>query len=405
LPRKKQGCAAALRWRSTPRSRRSQYSPFANISSDPEQDYFALGLAEDLITDLSKVPGLTVIARNSSFAYAGGATDAAAGELGVRYIVEGSVRRAANRVRINAQLIDTADRRHLWADRFDGDLADVFQLQDEVVTRIVGALSDTLPTMRPKRQRRVVDLEAYDLFLRGRALVLQSPAGFRAGHALLERAAEIDPGFADAQAWLAMSHVHGWFNWGEPFDQRHPQALAAARRAVALDPENASGHAFLGYVLLYDDAQPDEAAAEFAKALAIDPNYADAWTLQAEAYVHRGNAAASLDSIARGFALNPQPPAWYYWIKGFALYGARDYAGAVEALRHPATHETGSRRILAASLAQLGRLKEARHEAAEYMKTVPTFRIGPWLDAHRGMKNPADRENFVEGYRKAGLPD
>ncbi|TCU20332.1 adenylate/guanylate cyclase domain-containing protein [Rhizobium sullae] len=189
--------------------------PFTNMSSDPEQEYFADGLAEDLITDLSKVPGLLVIARNSTFAYKGRSVDvrSVARDLRVRYVLEGSVRREKARVRINAQLIDATDSSHLWADRFDRDLADVFLLQDEVVHTIVSALSGVLPGAVIFSTRRTASLEAYDLFVRGRVLVIQSPESNRAAPPLLERAIELDPGFADAHAWLSMSHHFAWAYW------------------------------------------------------------------------------------------------------------------------------------------------------------------------------------------------
>jgi len=171
-----------------------------------------------LITDLSKVPGLLVIARNSSFAYRGRSVDirAIARKLGVRYVIEGSVRRASARVRINAQLVDVADGTNLWADRFDRDLADIFLVQDEVVGKIVSALATVLPAVRSLPKRRATNLEAYDLFVRGRSLATQSLRETRAARPLLAKAIEIDPEFAEAHAWLAMSHHFGWMYCGEP---------------------------------------------------------------------------------------------------------------------------------------------------------------------------------------------
>jgi TolB-like protein len=173
--------------------------PFTNMSSDPEQEYFGDGLAEDLITDLSKVAGLLVIARHSSFVYKGKQADirSIATDLNVRYVIEGSVRRAANRVRISAQIIDALDNRPLWAERFDRDLADIFALQDEIVARIVNSLSDLLPPVSSIAGQRPANLEAYELFVRGRALVNQSVKGNRPARLLIERSIELDPGFAD----------------------------------------------------------------------------------------------------------------------------------------------------------------------------------------------------------------
>jgi TolB-like protein len=173
--------------------------PFTNMSSDPEQEYFGDGLAEDLITDLSKVAGLLVIARHSSFVYKGKQADigSIATNLKVRYVIEGSVRRAADRVRISAQIIDALDNRPLWAERFDRDLADIFALQDEIVSRIVNSLSDLMSPVPSIAGQRPANLEAYDPFVRGRALVNQSVKGNRPARLLIERSFEMDPGFAD----------------------------------------------------------------------------------------------------------------------------------------------------------------------------------------------------------------
>ena len=204
--------------------------PFANMSSDPEQEYFADGLAEDLITDLSKVPGLMVIARNSSFVFKGKAVDirSVANDLHVRYVVEGSVRRASGRVRINTQLIDANDNSHVWADRFDGELADIFALQDEVVRKIVEALKSVLPFAPQIDRRRSANIEAYELFVQGRAFVFLSAEGNRRSRALFERSIALDPGFAEVHAWLSMNHIFGWMHWGEGAEHR-ALAVASAR--------------------------------------------------------------------------------------------------------------------------------------------------------------------------------
>jgi TolB-like protein len=378
--------------------------PFTNMGSDPEQEYFADGLAEDLITDLSKVPGLLVIARNSSFTYKGRSVDirSVARELGVRYVIEGSVRRAAARIRINAQLIDATDSSHVWADRFDRDLADIFALQDEVVGRIINALADALPSARPIASRRATNLEAYDLFARGRVLVTQSVEGNRAARPLLERSIEIDPGFAEAHAWLAMSHHFAWAYWGEA-TERHPAlALAAAQRAVSLDPEDAVAHAILADVLIFAGS-PEKGAAELATALRINPNHADAWTFLGQLRAFEGRAVEGIDYVRKALRLNPYPPGWYYWLLGLAQYAAGQYEDAVDTLRHESTHRMGSQRILAASLAQLGRIKEAKREAGQFLASHPHFSMQHWADT-QPFRHEADRQHFIDGYVKAGLP-
>jgi TolB-like protein/Tfp pilus assembly protein PilF len=378
--------------------------PFTNMSSDPQQEYFADGLAEDLITDLSKVPGLLVVARNSTFAYKGRSVDVrlVARDLRVRYVLEGSVRREKDRVRINAQLIDATDASHLWADRFDRDLADVFLLQDEVVGTIVNALSGVLPAAATLSTRRAASLEAYDLFVRGRALVNQSPESNRAAPALLERAIELDPHFADAHAWLAMSHHFGWAYWLGAPGRHRSLALAAAQRAVSLDPENAVAHAILGDVLIYD-GKPDEGAAELTTALRINPNHADAWAFLGQLKAFEGKAVEGIGHLRHAIRLNPHPPGWYYWLLGLAQYAAGHYADAVETLRHEATHRLGSQRILAASLARLGQMEEAKEEAREFLASNPDFSIQHWAST-QPFRYEADRQHFIDGYEEAGLP-
>jgi len=376
--------------------------PFLNMSSDPEQEYFADGLTEDLITDLSKVPGLFVIARHSTFAYKGRPLDlrSVAKELGVRFVVEGSVRRAAARMRINVQLIDANDGTHIWADRFDRELADIFVVQDEVVGRIVSALSGVLPAVHPVATKRATNLEAYDLFVRGRMLVNQSAESNRAARPLLERSIELDPGFADAHAWLAMNRLGGWVYWGEAAESRS-LALTAAQRAVSLDPENAGAHAILGEVLIYL-GKPDAGAAALTKALEINPNHADAWVIFGEVKVYEGKAMEALEHTRKAFNLNPHPPGWYYWYLGFMEYAAGRYNDAVETLRREGI-PSGSQRILAASLAQLGCVEEAKAEAGRFITAYPDFSIQRWANT-QPFQRESDRQHFINGYLKAGLP-
>jgi TolB-like protein/Tfp pilus assembly protein PilF len=378
--------------------------PFTSMSSDPEQEYFADGLAEDLITDLSRVPGLFVISRHSAFAFKGKSIDirSIANDLGVRYVVEGSVRRSAARIRINVQLIDAEDGTHLWAERFDRDLADTFQLQDEVVGRIVSALAGVLPSAGPIVRRRATNLEAYDLFVRARVLVTQSPEGNRAARPLLERAIELDPGFAEAHAWLAMSHAFGWMHWGEGMEHRS-LARTAAQKAVSLDPNDAGGHTILGYVLIFD-GRPNEGAEELATALRINPNHADAWMFLGELKALEGSAVEGIDHVRKALRLNPHPPGTYYWVLGYVQYAAGRYEDAVATLRHEATHRTGSQRILAASLAQLGRLEEAKVEAGQFLASNPHFSIRHWAST-QPFRHEEDRQHFIDGYMKAGLPE
>jgi adenylate cyclase len=378
--------------------------PFANMSGDAEQDYFADGMVEDIITGLSRIKWLFVIARNSSFAYKAMAVDirTVARELGVRYVIEGSVRRAASRVRINVQLIEATTNSHLWAERFDRDLADFFVLQDEVVGRIVTALAEVLPSAAAVPRRRAASLEAYDLFVRGRVMVMDSCEANKTARALIRKAIEIDPDFAEAHAWLAINYWMGWAQLGGMMEPNRSLALTAARTAVALDPEDAGGHMILGYIRLYG-GDWREAVSEFDAALRIDPNHADTWAMLTDRMVFEGKAAAAIDCVQKAPRLNPHPPGWYYWMLGFAEYAAGRYGDAVATLRREETYRSPSKRLLAASLVQLGRRDEAREEVSQILAATPNFSVEQWSRT-QPFRDEAMRQHFIDGFIKAGLP-
>ena len=379
--------------------------PFANMSADAEQAYFVDGLTEDLITDLSKVPALFVIARNSSFAYKGRSIDTRqiARELGVKYVLEGSARRAADRVRINAQLIDAAAGGHIWADRFDRDLADIFAAVDEVIGKIVEALVGKLAAASLKERYRPTSLEAYDLCLRGRAeWVHSSEAGVEA-IPLFERAIALDPNYAEAYRWLAISQNHAWSHLSRPMDPFRQLSMVSAKKAVELDPNDPGTHWVLAYVLLFE-RRWDESAKEFEISLRLNPNDADVWAEFAELKSFEGRGVEAIAFAQKALRLNPHPPSFYFWILGFAQFAAGQYEAAVKTLRNEATYRTESRRLLAAALAQLGQLEEAREEAKLYLARNPQFRISHWFETHP-YRDLAMRDRFLEGLRKAGLPE
>ncbi len=378
--------------------------PFVNMSAAAEQSYFVDGLTEDLITDLSKVPGLFVIARNSSFAYKGRSVDTRqiARELGVKYVLEGSARRAADRVRINAQLIDAPAGGHIWADRFDRELSDIFAAQDEVIAKIVEALIGKLTAGSLKERYRPASMEAYDLCVRGRAAYLHWSETFVESIPLFEEAIALDPSYAEAHRWLALGQSIGWLHYNRPEDPFRQLSLEHARKAVALDPGDSGTHWVLAFVLLYERLW-EESAQEFETALRLNPNDADAWSNLADLNVMEGRGAEAVNCVEKAFRLNPTASA-YYWDLGQAQYAAGQYEAAVKTLRNEATYRTGSRRFLAAALAQLGRLEEAREEARLYMAQNPHFRISYWVKT-QPFRHPATRERFVDGYRRAGLPE
>ncbi|AYF86530.1 MULTISPECIES: winged helix-turn-helix domain-containing tetratricopeptide repeat protein [unclassified Pseudomonas] len=377
--------------------------PFINLSNDPEQETFADGLTEDLITDLSRNSGLFVIARNSAFVYKGKAMDVRgiAQDLGVRYLLEGSARRAAGRVRINAQLVDATNGDHLWAERFDRSLEDIFAVQDEVTGKIVQALLGRL--REPASRRRPANIEAYDLCVRARKLMDDSPQTAQEAHLMLTRAVALDPGYAEAYRWLAMNHWMGWVHSGGPTEPDRDAALELARKAVSLDPDDAGCRWVLAYLLAYGRSFT-EADAEFARAIALDPNEADTWAALSDIAVLAGRIEEGLEYIRKAFRLNPFPASWYYLALGQAQYAAGDYEAAIETLRRDETYRTSSRRFLAASLAQLGRLDEARAEVELFLVGNPLFTIGHWASSEP-LRDAATLEHFVDGYRKAGLPE
>lgn len=376
--------------------------PFAAFSSDPEQESFADGLTEDLITDLSRVGGLFVIARNSVFAYKGKAMDVRmiAKDLGVRYLLEGSARRAAGRVRINAQLVDAVSGEHLWAERFDRGLEDIFAVQDAVTARIVEALLGRLRA--PPARNRPRNLEAYDLVVRARKSFDESPQMAREAHLMLTRAISLDPDYAEAYRWLAMNHWMSWVHWGEPFEPARSISLELARKAVAIDPNDAGCRWVLGNLLAYE-RDFEQSDVEFAKAIELDPNEADIWATLSDIEVLAGRVDLSVEHIRKAFRLNPFPPSWYYLTLGQAQYAARDYEAAVKTLRRDETYRTSSRRFLAAALAQLGRLDEARTEVALFLVGNPHFSTRRWVETEP-FRDEATQKHFEDGFRKAGLP-
>lgn len=377
--------------------------PFVNVSNAPERESFADGLTEDLITDLSRTAELFVIARNSAFAYKGKARDVReiAEELGVHHLLEGSVRHAAGRVRINVQLVDALTGDHLWAERFDRELDDIFAVQDEVTARIVEALLGRLRTPPPRQRPK--SLEAYEVCVRARRLMDDTPQAAQEAHLLLTRAISLDPDYAEAYRWLALNHWMGWVHSGGPTETSRGTALELARKAVALDPNDAGCRWALAYLLAYE-RDFAEADAEFARALALDPNEADAWAALSDITVLAGRVEEGLEHIRKAFRLNPFPASWYYLPLGQALYAAGEHQSVVEALRRDETHRTSSRRFLAASLGQLGRLEEARDEAELFLVGNPEFSIRHWA-AMEPFRDTGLRERFVEGFRKAGLPE
>jgi len=385
--------------------------PFNNMSGDPEQEYFADGITEDIITDVSKVPGMFVIARNSSFTFKKQHVDVkeVGRKFGVRHVLEGSVRKAGMKVRINVQLIDAESGGHVWAERFDRDLEDIFALQDEVTQRIVEALKVNLAGGAPARQRTrgKVNTEAYDYLLRARSCILQfTPQGLAEGRAMLERALEIDPAMTQGRAYLAITvlleYLNGWNNAGP---ERLEQSLALAREAYEADESSALACNALAIGLIWS-RRLDEAEPLSRRAIEIDPNLSEAHGSLGNALHFAGKHEEAIAAFEQALRLDPEFHVWIHAV-GRAQFALGRYAEAEATFKRRLIHmpkSDVSRAYLASLYGHTGRVDEAKRLWRELMEINPkytpelTLRILPY-------KDPAPLEQFIEGLRKAGLPE
>jgi adenylate cyclase len=385
--------------------------PFLNMSGDQEQEYFVDGMTEDLITDLSKVSGLFVIARNSSFTYKGKAVDVKriGRELGVRHVLEGSVRKAGNRVRITAQLIDAGSGGHLWAERFNRDLTDIFSMEDEVVEKIVRALAVTLTQGEERRLRRrgTGNVEAYELWLRGRELLTRSTRdSVEQARAMYRRAIEIDMNFPAPHAGLALAAISDYVSdWALDPAQALDEAERWARRAVELNDQEPVSHMALGNVLLWR-RDHEGALSEFRHMIVLDPNFAQGQAATGLALMYAGRAAEALEPIATAMRLDPHYSPIVLHFLAQANYSLGEYETAAQLLvrriaRTPGTDS--SRMLLASCYGHLGRGEDARATWAELLQVNPEFS----LTQREGVlpyKDPGDFQRIAEGLAKAGLP-
>src|SRR5438552_48664 len=385
--------------------------PFTNMSGDAEQEYFSDGMTEDLITDLSKISALFVIARNSSFAYKGRSVKVQeiGRDLGVRFVLEGSIRKAGNRVRITAQLIDAGSGGHLWAERFDRELTDIFATQDEVVEKIVAALAVNLTQGEAQRLRRrgTASVEAYETWLRARELLSRSMReAIAQAKAMYRRAIEIDPNFAAPHAGLSLATISEYVSdWAADPEEALDEAERWARRALELDDQEPVSHMALGNVMLWR-RNHEGALAEFGRMIALDPNFAQGHSATGLALMYAGRAAEALEAFAIAKRLDPHSPSIVLHFVAQANFSLGRYEAAAEHLleriaRTPATDS--SRMLLAACYGHRSRVDEARAAWAGLMKVNPDFslaqraRVLPY-------KEPRDFQRIAEGLAKAGLP-
>ncbi|NQU60226.1 MAG: adenylate/guanylate cyclase domain-containing protein [Rhodospirillales bacterium] len=384
--------------------------PFVNMSGDKEQEYFSDGMTEDLITDLSKVSALMVIARTSTFAYKGKVDDirTIAKELNVRYVVEGSVRKAGGKVRITAQLIDAETGKHLWADRYDRNFKDVFALQDEVLGKIVAALKVTLTPVEKKRMARPLTTspDAYDLYLKGlRQESFFTKNGNLESRKLFERAIELDPGFASAYAHLAQAHDNAVVgDWSVDKAADYKLALILAEKAVVLDPDLPYARWGLSRVLAHQNFD-DRAFAEMKKAIELNPNYAGAYAYMTFLYIRAGRAEEGLPSIEKAMRMNPGFPFWYYHALAMVQFALERFEAAAANLekaveRNP--NVTWLRTFLAASYANMGNQGDAEWQVEELRAQGYKKSVDEIIESTH-FRFPAYKKLFSDGLRKAGL--
>jgi adenylate cyclase len=385
--------------------------PFSNMSDDPEQDYFSDGISEDIITDLAKLSELHVIARNSSFVFKGRSVSIpeVARTLGVRHVLEGSVRKAGNRVRVTAQLIDATTGGHIWADRYDRDLADIFSVQDELTREIVSVLKIKLTAAEKGRlvHRRAVDFEAYNLFLRGREQAwLSTRSGNVEARSLLGRAIAINQDFAAAHAYLGFAHVNDYVNgWADVPEQSLETGLEITGRAVAMDPDEPHAHFALAVAYLWN-REHDKAFAAARRCLALAPNSAEGHLAIARIQIYCGDAADSIDRIKAYMRIDPLYPALTLYFLAEAHVALGQFEEAIADLKQRLQRDVNSESsyaLLASSYGHLGRVAESRAAWAELMRIAPDFSI----ERRRRIlpfRNPDYFEHQMEGLRKAGLP-
>jgi TolB-like protein/class 3 adenylate cyclase len=388
--------------------------PFQNMSGDPEQEYFADGMVEDITTALSQVKWLFVIARNSSFTYKGKPIDVkqVGRELGVRYVLEGSVRKAGNKVRITGQLIEVSTNAHLWADRFDGGLEDIFDLQDQITASIVGAISPKLEDaeIALARKKPTHNLGAYDFYLRGLALLYRfTKEGHEQSMPFFQKAVELDPDFALAQAAIAGWYISGKaFAWIKVGDREIVEADQLARLLLRLSNDDARVLAHAGQALTYVVGNLKEGAPVLDQAIRLDPNLAVARLWGGGAKMYLGELDAAIEHFQRAVRLSPLEPRTFLAYSG--LTSAHFLAGRYEKALECAT--TGIRkwpnfvalqRNAAACYAKSGRVEDAKRAWLVALQLDPTQRISNLRN--QTLFRNEDFEKFAEAYRIVGMPE
>jgi adenylate cyclase len=386
--------------------------PFVNMSDDSGQEYFADGITEDIITALSKFRWFFVIARNTTFTYKGKIVDIkqVARDLGVRYLLEGSVRKAGNRLRVTAQLIDGSNDRHVWADRYDRDLEDIFAVQDEITQSIVTSVGPEFLSAEMKRAQRkdARNLDAWDYVMRASSCHSRFTKEDAAeAQRLLQKATESDPMCAEAFCLLAFTFLmQVQFGWSEAVDQSTQRAWQAAQSAVTIDDRDAWAHTALGMVDLISKRY-DNAVRRLERAIDLNPNLANAYGGLGQALALAGEYDPAVKQIDKAIRLSPRDPFMVYWFGhlGLAAFMNERYEDACEwGLKTIQENPRfpGGHRLLAASYGQLGRIEEAATELEEVFRLMPRMTADD-VRKQVPFKKPDDMERYIDGLRKAGL--
>ena len=388
--------------------------PFANMNGDAGQDYFSEGITEDIITSLSRNRAFFVISRNTSFTYADAAIDVAkvARELGVHYVLEGSVRKAGNRVRITAQLIDARTGHHIWADRYDRDVAHIFAVQDEITRNIIGSIAPGIMSAEIQRAQRkaVAQLDTWDRIMRAHWHIRRfTKEDTAAARQLLAEAIELDPNNAMVFGDLAFAnHFEAVFGWSDAPTASHAKLGEAARRAVAVDDHDASAHTALAIYELFSGRHED-AVRRLKRAIDLDPNLAFARGYLGVTYAFGGDCDAAMPHLEEAISLSPRDPLLVIWhiAMGWASFTAERYEEAAEFTKQAIEDNpdfTDNYSVLAACLGLVG-MQDAAHVALdELQRRMPNLTAGDER-LNRPFKRAVDRERFLEGLRKAGLPE
>ena len=385
--------------------------PFINISGEPEQEYFSEGISEDIITALSKLRWFYVIARNSSFSYRGKSVHhkQIGEELGVGYVVEGSVRKDGDQVRITAQLVDVATGSHLWAERYDRNLADVFAVQDEITQAVVAAIEPQLYAAEDFRARRKTpdNMDAWDLVMRALSHYWRvTRQDNLVAQALLEKAIIIDPGYGQALSLLAACHTFGAHMGWEEMPKGVPVAERAALAAIRADSEDAWAHYALASVYLFN-RRFDDCIAEFELALRLNPNFSPARGIYGVALSYRGRWEDGDRAARQALRFSPRDPfaAIYCGVVAYCQYIGRNYDEAIRLSRESIRQRSdfaGAHRVLVAAAGMAGHDDIAKAALVELRRAQPNISLA-WLESAMPFEHDTDRAHYLEGFRRAGL--